>query len=194
LSLFGTRCVGLALAIAFLFLSTSTMATTAAAAEIGWVRSYIRLNLRAGAGTEFKVLGRVETGNALKILSRHENWTRVEAEDGRIGWIPAGYLEKVPPPTLRLSQLETETAMLRTALEEIRSEANQLRESNATLAATDSGQREEIEALKIDNYELRAGSRYQEWITGALIVALSMLVGAFLQRNSTRRPSTRVRL
>jgi SH3 domain protein len=194
LSLFGTRCVGLALAIAFLFLSTSTMATTAAAAEIGWVRSYIRLNLRAGAGTEFKILGRVETGNELKVLSRHEDWTRVEAEDGRIGWIPAGYLEKVPPPTLRLSQLETETATLRTALEEIRSEANQLRESNATLAATDSGQREEIEALKIDNYELRAGSRYQEWITGALIVALSMLVGAFLQRNSTRRPSTRVRL
>jgi SH3 domain protein len=194
LSLFGTRCVGLALAIAFLFLSTSTMATTAAAAEIGWVRSYIRLNLRAGAGTEFKVLGRVETGNALKILSRHENWTRVETEDGRLGWIPAGYLEMVPPPTLRLPQLETETATLRTALEEIRSEANQLRESNATLAATDSGQREEIEALKIDNYELRAGSRYQEWITGALIVALSMLVGAFLQRNSARRPSTRVRL
>jgi SH3 domain protein len=194
LSLFGTRCVGLALAIAFLFLSTSTMATTAAAAEIGWVRSYIRLNLRAGAGTEFKILGSVETGNELKVLSRNENWTRVEAEDGRIGWIPAGYLETVPPPTLRLQQLETETAMLRTALEEIRSEANQLRESNATLAATDSGQREEIEALKIDNYELRAGSRYQEWITGALIVALSMLVGAFLQRNSTRRPSTRVRL
>ena len=194
MSLFGTRSVGLALAIAFLFLSTSTMATTAAAAEIGWVRSYIRLNLRAGDGTDFKILGGVETGNELKVLSRKENWTQVETEDGKIGWIPAGYLETVPPPTLRLQQLETETAMLRTALEEIRAEANQLRESNATLAATDSGQREEIEALKIDNYELRAGSRYQEWITGALIVALSMLVGAFLQRNSTRRPSTRIRL
>jgi hypothetical protein len=41
---------------------------------------------------------------------------------------------------------------------------------------------------------LRAGSRYQEWITGALILALGMLIGAFLHRNSTRRPSSRIRL
>ena len=105
-----------------------------------------------------------------------------------------GYLETEPPPTLRLEMLESETASLRSQLEEIRSEAAQLRESNATLASTDSGQRAEIEALKIENYELRAGSRYQEWITGALILAGGMILGAFLHRNSTRRPSSRIRL
>ena len=194
LSPFGIRSVGLALALAFVLLFTSSLATTATAADVGWVRSYIRLNLRSGAGTQFKILGAVETGDELRVLSRGESWTRVQAADGRIGWIPAGYLETEPPPTLRLEQLETETGSLRTELEEIRTEASSLRESNATLAATDSGQREEIESLKIDNYELRAGSRYQEWITGALILTLGMLVGAFLHRNSTRRPSSRIRL
>lgn len=194
MSPFGNRSVGLALALAFVLLFTSVLTSTATAADIGWIRSYIRLNLRSGAGTQYKILGGVETGDELRVLSRRESWTRVQTVDGKIGWIPAGYLETQPPPTLRLQQLETETGSLRTDLEEIRTEASRLRESNATLTATDSGQREEIESLKLDNYELRAGSRYQEWITGGLILTIGMLVGAFLHRNSTRRPSSRIRL
>lgn len=165
-----------------------------AAADAGWVRGNIRLNLRAGAGTQFKILGAVETGDQLEVLARGESWTRVRTTDGQTGWIPAGYLETDPPPTLRLAQLEDETAALRTQLEEIRAEAAELRESNATLASSDSGQREQIESLQIENYELRAGSRYQEWITGALILVGGMILGAFLHRNSTRRQPSRIRL
>lgn len=165
-----------------------------ASADIGWVRGNIRLNLRSGAGTQFKILGAIETGDEMQVLTRGESWTRVRTAEGKTGWIPAGYLETEPPPTLRLAQLETETTTLRTQLEEIRSEASQLRESNATLGSTDSGQREQIESLKIENYELRAGSRYQEWITGGLILASGMFLGALLHRNSTRRPSSRIRL
>jgi SH3 domain protein len=169
--------------------------TGSAAADTGWVRGNIKLNLRSGAGTQFKIIGSIETGDQMEVLTRGESWTRVRtAKDGKTGWIPAGYLETEPPPTLRLAQLETETATLRSQLEEIRSEAAQLRESNATLGSNDSGQREQIESLKIENYELRAGSRYQEWITGALILASGMILGALLHRNSTRRPSSRLRL
>jgi SH3 domain protein len=165
-----------------------------ALADSGWVRGNIRLNLRAGAGTQFKIIDSVETGDQLQVLERGESWTRVRNAEGQSGWIPAGYLDTEPPPTLRLEQLETETASLRTQLEELRTEAASLRESNATLASNDSGQREQIESLEIENYELRAGSRYQEWITGALILAGGMIVGAVLHRNSTRRPSSRIRL
>jgi SH3 domain protein len=165
-----------------------------ASADTGWVRGNIKLNLRSGAGTQFKITGSVETGDEMSILSRGENWTRVRTSEGKTGWIPAGYLETEPPPTLRLAQLESETTTLRSELEKIRSEASKLRESNATLASTDSGQREEIETLKIENFELLSGSRSQEWITGALILVGGMLLGAFLHRNSTRRPSSRIRL
>ncbi|MEZ7981241.1 MAG: TIGR04211 family SH3 domain-containing protein [Myxococcota bacterium] len=184
---------GLALSI---LVSSSLLvgAVAPAFADTGWVRGNIRLNLRSGAGTQFKIIGAVETGDEMEVVARGESWTRVRNAEGKTGWIPAGYLETEPPPTLRLAQLETETTTLKDQLDGIRSEAAGLRESNVTLASTDSGQREQIESLKIENYELRAGSRYQEWITGALILAGGMILGAILHRNSTRRPSSRIRL
>jgi uncharacterized protein YgiM (DUF1202 family) len=179
----------------FLVVALGSGLASSAAANTGWVKGEIRLNLRSGAGTQFKIIGGVATGDELEVLASRESWTRVKTADGKTGWIPAGYVQTEPPPTLRLASLETETGTLRSQLEEIRAEAAELRESNATLTANDSGQREEIESLKIENFELRAGARYQEWITGALILILGMLVGAFLhRRNSTRRGGSRIRL
>jgi SH3 domain protein len=180
-------------AIAMLMLC-SAWATTAHAAT-AWVKGEIRLNLRSGAGTEYKIIGAVQTGDEVNVLTKAQQWTRVTTADDKTGWIPAGYLEDEPPPTLRLQQVETEAASLRQQLEALRAETSGLRESNATLTANDSGQRQEIEALKIENFELRAGSRYQEWITGALIVASGMIVGALMHRRSaTRRSAGRIRL
>ena len=177
------------LVVACLFVAPTALAAPA------WVKGEIRLNLRSGAGTQYKIIGAVQTGDQLNVLASRESWTRVETPDKKIGWIPAGYLENEPPPKLRLKQVETEAATLGTQLEELRAEAIKLRETNATLSSNDSGQREEIEALKIENFELRAGARYQEWITGALILALGMIVGALLhRRNSARRGSGRIRL
>ena len=166
-----------------------------ASANTGWVKGEVRLNLRSGAGTQFKILGSIQTGDSVTVLGTHESWTRVETAERKIGWIPAGYLETEPPPKLRLEQAETEAATLRTQLEELRGQTSSLRESNATLTANDSGQREENDALKLENFELRAGARYQEWATGAMILGVGMLVGAMLhRRNSNRRSSSRLRL
>ena len=41
---------------------------------------------------------------------------------------------------------------------------------------------------------LRAGARYPEWIVGAAIFVIGMLVGAVARGNTSRRQSTRIRL
>ncbi|MFP6655528.1 MAG: TIGR04211 family SH3 domain-containing protein, partial [Myxococcota bacterium] len=105
------------LTLVILFVATIVAtALPAAGANLGWVRGNIRLNLRAGAGTEFKILSGVETGDKLEVLSTIENWTRIQTPDGQIGWIPAGYLETKPPATIRLATLESEAEALREEL------------------------------------------------------------------------------
>jgi SH3 domain protein len=167
----------------------------ALAQERAWVRSEIRLNVRSGAGTQYRILGGVATGDGLAIMTRGEGWTQVRLEDGVEGWIPEGYLNAKPPPTVRLAQLEIEVASLRTRLTSTTDEGEKLRTSNETLSSTDSAQRAEINRLVFDNTKLRAGARHPELIAGAGILVAGMILGAMLHRSSSnRRPSSRIRL
>ena len=113
---------------------------------------------------------------------------------GKEGWIAEGYLDPQPPPTIRLGQLEEEVTSLRAELETSQSDAEQLRAANTELSGSDEGQKEEIARLTKENYKLRAGERWAEWITGALILSTGMVLGALLSRLSARRTRTRLRL
>ena len=167
-----------------------------AGAEPAWVRGEVKLNVRSGPGTQFKILSGVATGDEVTILKREEGWTRVRVsnEKGTVGWIPEGYLKPEPPPTIRLEQLEVEVASLRESLGTTRSEAKELRSSNESLTTSETKQRTTVERLTLENAKLRAGARYPEMIAGASILAIGMLVGAMLHRSSNRRPQTRIRL
>jgi uncharacterized protein YgiM (DUF1202 family) len=163
-------------------------------AEQAWVRGEIRLNLRTGPGTQFRIVEGLQTGNGVEILKRTESWTQVRLPDGKEGWIPAGYLVPEPPPLVRLEQVEKQLARVQEDFEATSSEAKRLQETNATLAGRDGEQQAEIERLSMEVLELSAGARWPEWITGASILVVGMIVGALLHRNATRRPSSRIRI
>ena len=167
-------------------------------AETGWVRGEVRLNVRTGPGTEYRIVGVVTTGDQVRIVSRGDNWTNVQItdEDGdtKRGWIPEGYLRPEPPPTVRLAQAEARVATLTDQFSSLEKETAKLRSDNRTLTGQDGEQQSQIKQLTMENMELRAGARYPEWITGASIFAAGMVLGAWLHRNSARRQPTRIRL
>jgi SH3 domain protein len=166
-----------------------------AAAEPAWVRAEIILNLRTGPGTQFRIVSTLHTGDRVEILDRGEKWTQVSLPSGKDGWIPGGYLQPEAPPTVRLGMLEEEVVQLRTQLETVTAERETLRESNTTLTSNDDTQRSDIESLTFENMRLRAGQRWPEWITGAGVLSVGMILGALLHRNSARRPGhQRIRL
>lgn len=165
-----------------------------ALAERAWVSGDLRLNLRSGPGNQYRILGVLNTGDALQVLERTENWTKVRTDAGEDGWIPGGYLKPQPPPTLRLEKLEAEVSNLREALEKTEREAAELRRGREEISANDSAQKAEIERLTKENYRLRAGERWAEWITGALVLSTGMALGALLSRISSRRHRQRLRL
>jgi SH3-like domain-containing protein len=186
----GTVAVVAAVALA----ATVLIPSAPRAEEPAWVRGDIRLNVRSGPGTQYRILEGVGTGDGLTVISRSENWTQVRLANGKKGWIPVGYLETEPPPTIKLQQLQDEVTSLRAKLEKSTSEGSALLESNRTLSDSDSTQRQEIEHLTLDNIKLRAGARYPEMIAGASIFCAGMILGAILHRNSGRRQSQRIRL
>jgi SH3 domain protein len=177
-------------ALCFLALLVALPAT----AESAWVRGEVRLNLRSGPGNQYRILGVVKTGDSLKVMQRGEDWTQIRTAAGDEGWIPGGYLDAQPPPTLRLEELEVEVGNLRDALEKAETETSSLRHRSEKLTANDSEQVTEIERLTKENYRLRAGERWAEWITGALVLSTGMALGALLSRISSRRHRQRLRL
>lgn len=162
-------------------------AAPALAAEPGWVGSQIQLNLRTGPGTEYRIVGSVETGDRVSILERKTKWTRVRLPNGEKGWIPVGYLEPRPPPVLELAELRKEVAKLRHDREASQKILVQLEEAAQSHAATVSQQTQRIDELTRTNIELKAGARWPEWITGAAILCTGLALGALLQRASSRR-------
>jgi uncharacterized protein YgiM (DUF1202 family) len=178
-----------AVAIALCALTAGT-----ARAESAWVRGGIRLNVRTEPGTQFRIIGVVTTGDGVEILQTREEWTQIRTADGKAGWIPVGYLESEPPPAIRLEQLEAETTRLSEELETSNATTDRLEKESAEISEKDRKQLAEISRLTRDNLELRAGARWPEWIVGASVLAAGMLIGAVLHRNSTRRPSSRIRL
>ena len=154
----------------------------------------MRLNLRTGPGTDFRILGSIKTGDAVDILDRGDGWTKVRADGIEEGWIPAGFLQLEPPATVELERREQETSSLRTRLDKLEREAQELRSSNEELLGEDEAQKLELAELTQENIELRAGARWPERLAGAGIFGAGMIVGAILQRRSGRRTGSRVRL
>jgi SH3 domain protein len=163
-------------------------------AQSAWVKDEVHLQIRSGAGNQYRIIGRIKTGDTATILKRGDGWTRIKTADAKEGWVPAGFLQPEPPARVALERLTRDTTSLREEVAKLTSEGAELRINNEELAGSDAGQRSQIDRLTRENYELRAGARWPEWITGAGIVLVGMSLGALLSRSAGRRRQPRIRL
>jgi len=167
---------------------------TPSGAERAWVKDELRLNLRAGPGVQYRILGVAKTGDSIEVVSRSNEWTQVRIDGKGNAWIPAGYLQSEPPASLRLTKTETEATELRDRVSTLSEQVSALRSANEDLQARDETRSAEREGLVLENLQLRPGERWPEWIAGACILGVGMIVGGLLHRNATRRKTPRIRL
>jgi SH3 domain protein len=165
-----------------------------APAHAEWVRGEVQLNVRTGPGPDRKIIASIATGDRVTVLEHGDGWTLVRIEDGQEGWIPAGFLNDQPPAAVRLERTETELKALRERLENTSKETNELRTNTGSLTAENRTLAAENERLDLENRDLKAGARWPEWITGASILVMGMLMGAIMQAWTNRRTHGRVRL
>jgi len=172
----------------------TALSATSGLAQESWVMDReVSLTLRTGAGTQYRIIGNLTTGDVATILTRGDGWTKVRTADGKEGWVSAGFLQVSPPARIQLERVEREAEDLRKQVAELSEKTTDLRATKDELESDDEGQRLEIDRLTRENFELRAGARWPEWITGAGIVLIGMALGAVLGRNASRRRQPRVR-
>lgn len=164
----------------------------ASAGEMAWVKDEVRLNVRTGPGLEFRIVSGIGTGDPVEVLSRGDGWTEVRVA-GQTGWIPAGYLQSEEPARLLVERATQEASQLRDRLDALGRDVERLRRENEQLSTRDVDQKAEVARLSSENLKLRAGARWPEWITGAGILGVGMVLGAIL-RSVNRRSTPRIRL
>ncbi|MCC8065535.1 MAG: DUF4366 domain-containing protein [Clostridiales bacterium] len=92
--------------------------TSSATGTVVGINSY--LNLRTGAGTDYKVIGKLENGTEVEIISEENGWYQVTVPE-MTGYVYSGYLEvsedtDSADSTVEISDTETVLALLESML------------------------------------------------------------------------------
>ena len=151
-------------------------------AEAAWIRGGVKLNLRTGPGTEYRILGLLETGDEVAILSEQGDWTEIQVTaDGKQGFILAGYADLEPPSAIKVLELESQVKELISQLRKSQSASKGFGEKAHVLEKSEEELRNKISLLTVENHSLKSPSRWPEWITGALILSSGMVLGGILR-------------
>lgn len=108
------------------------LAGIAGAQQTRWVTDEWRINLRSGAGNEYRIIDVLPTGTSMQLLESGEGWSRVRTGAGAEGWVPAQYLMSQPPAAQRVQSAQAE---LDSARERIAVLEADLEQARAELAA-----------------------------------------------------------
>ena len=101
----GIFCLGL-------ILSTTVVMMSAASGELRFVRPSIKVPVRRGQGTEYKILRLVKSGDQVELLEENDAWARVRLKNGTEGWMPGRFLAREAPPFKRVEILRAENKNL----------------------------------------------------------------------------------
>ena len=61
-------------------------------AKTMYITDRIEIQIRSGTGIEYRVLGRVKTGDRVEVLEGDRNWSKIKLSDGTVGWINTTFL------------------------------------------------------------------------------------------------------
>lgn len=165
-----------------------------AGAETAWVKDEIKINIRSGPGTNYRIIATLSSGDQLEVLKRGEGWTQVKPGKGDAGWIPEGYLQTTQTAAIALAGQADEMTSLRERSEELEKRHAAMSDQSAELVDRDKAQAAEVARLTRENMAYAAGARWPEWITGAGILSIGMVVGWALKSSASNRRTSRIKL
>lgn len=140
--------------ISVLFILSSV---AAAQAKTVWVDDQLYLPVRAGAGTQYRIIeNAVPSGTPLELLETTDSgYTRVRTPKGTEGWVSSQYLSDTPiaadqlqRANQQLEQTRNELAQVKGQLSEVTKERDSLESSESSLSNRSAALKEELQRIK----------------------------------------------
>ncbi|NOY17668.1 MAG: TIGR04211 family SH3 domain-containing protein [Gammaproteobacteria bacterium] len=115
----------------FIFL----LGSAPALAETGYITDQLKITLRSGENTSFKVIRMLPSGTAVKILGRNKqsNYANVRLADGTTGYVLNRMILSERPARERLAEAEQKLVVLRQEPGKLSRQLEALQETHAVL-------------------------------------------------------------
>ncbi|WP_409522628.1 TIGR04211 family SH3 domain-containing protein [Nitrincola sp. MINF-07-Sa-05] len=165
-------------------------------AEVGHIADDVYVFTHGGPSNEYRINGRVNSGEAITILERNSNtkYVHVRTEAGRTGWLPSEFVETGLSILHRLPQMETDLkasqALVETQAHEIASLQEQLEQFTSESQQYEMGVQQlqaQIRSLEND-IEHMDQSNLIRWLTHGGLVALGgVILGLIIPHLPKRR-------
>jgi SH3 domain protein len=127
-------------------------------AETMYISDVLKVTVRRGPSTEYKILDIAESGERVEILETGEDWTLVRLDNGKEGYVTTRYLIDSPTHAIRLEQLQAKHKTVTQQAAALLEENTSLRDENEKLKTLLSGTEKSLKKLDTDYQELKAGS------------------------------------
>ena len=127
-------------------------------AETMYVTDNLKLTLRSGPSTEYKILSVIESGQQVEMLQPGEEWSLVRIANGKEGYVLTRYLMPDPTHNVRLEQLQNKHKALMQQAATLLEENTQLKNESRQLKSTLDENEKTLKKLRVDYEKLKAGS------------------------------------
>ncbi len=106
----------------------------ASVAETVYVSEDFEITMRTGPGSDRKIISLVQSGRALEILDKGEEWSKVRNHNGKEGWVLNRYITPSQPCAMVLGRVRQDFDVLTAKYEDLKGNFDQL---NSQKKATD---------------------------------------------------------
>ena len=127
-------------------------------AETRYVTDLLKLPLRTGPTTEYKILDLVKSGQQLEVVEPGKDWSQVRLPNGKEGYVLNRYLVGQPTSAVQLAKLQTKYTSLRQQATALIEENSRFKEENKTFKSTLDSNETALTKLETDYKELKTGA------------------------------------
>ena len=138
-----------------LFLVTASLFAATAQAATKYVSDELSINLRRGAGNEFRITELLNAGEKLEVLDSANGWSRIRTSEGEVGFVLSRFLSDTASARDQVAQFKRqsdefkeENAALKKELSEVLEGSSELGKLKKDLVAENETLKQQLERIK----------------------------------------------